>query len=231
MLTEDSSGHLMVKLFAVMLLAYFFQNIFCLGLCTFLLYKTIYLSHGAYSVREHTQWAGLKDSQYFIFTQGWTNISRDSFCLYVVCPKCMATYTLEESYTIIRTGSKISNICGYISFHKHPQKKLGHKCGILLMKMLICWSGKEYLYPIRVYCYKEFTQSLETFVRRSGFLEKCEQWRHRNMPVSVMGDLAGLSICQWPFLAEPSSFALMMNVDWYQPFKHIFIRCHISCCF
>lgn len=58
-------------------------------------------------------------------------------------------------------------------------------------------------------------------------MEKCEQWRHRNMPDAVMGDVYDGKIWQdfqyvsgQPFLPEPHNFALMMNVDWYQPFKH-----------
>lgn len=64
-------------------------------------------------------------------------------------------------------------------------------------------------------------------MRRSGFLEKCEQWRHQNIPDFVTGDVYDGRIWQdfqyvngQPFLAEPNHFSLMMNVDWYQPCKH-----------
>ncbi len=58
-------------------------------------------------------------------------------------------------------------------------------------------------------------------------MEKCEKWRQRQIPDSVMADAYDGQI--WadfqyvngqPFLAEPNNFALMMNVDWYQPFKN-----------
>lgn len=104
----------------------------------------------------------------------------------------------------------------------HPKMNYTHE-----MRKLISPSGKEYLYPIRVYCYKNVIQTLANIVRRPRFREKCEQWRHWNMSDAVMGDVNDGKIWQdfqyvsgQPFLAELHNFALMMNVDWYQPFKH-----------
>lgn len=158
-----------------------------------------------------------------------TSIHRDNFCKYAVCPKCKMTYTLAECYQISRNGSVTSKTCGYIPFYKHPHKTsaLRKKCGSLLMTKVTRFNGTESLYPKQTYCYKKVIQSLETLIRRPGFLEKCEKWRQRQIPDSVMADAYDGQI--WadfqyvngqPFLAEPNNFALMMNVDWYQPFKN-----------
>ncbi|XP_056106492.1 uncharacterized protein LOC130084975 [Rhinichthys klamathensis goyatoka] len=227
--TEDSPEHLMLKLLAFMLLTWQAvfkisdRAIFALLQC---IRQLIWLMGHILCVNTLCGLAG-KIPKTLYSLRKWTNICRDSFSQFVVCPKCMVTYTIEESYTTSRSGAKIINTCSSRPFHKHPQKKLRSKCGTPLMRKLIGSSGKEYLYPIRVYCYKKVSQSLETLVRRSGFLEKCEQWRHRSMPHSVMGDVYDGKIWQdfqyvngQPFLSEPNNFALMMNVDWYQPYKH-----------
>ncbi|XP_077050070.1 uncharacterized protein LOC143696996 [Siphateles boraxobius] len=227
--TEDSPEHLMLKLLAFMLLAWQAvfkisdRAIFALLQC---IRQLIWLMGHILCVNTLCGLAG-KIPKTLYSLRKWTNICRDSFSKFVVCPKCMVTYTIEESYTTSRSGAKIIHTCSSRPFHKHPQKKLRSKCGTPLMRKLIGSSGKEYLYPIRVYCYKKVSQSLETLVRRSGFWEKCEQWRHRSIPDSVMGDVYDGKIWQdfqyvngQPFLSEPNNFALMMNVDWYQPYKH-----------
>lgn len=227
--TEGSHGHWMVEVLAFMLLAW--QAVFkvsdyaVLALLQCIRQFIWLLGHGL-QVPTQCELAGRIPKTLYSLRK-WSNIRRDNFCQYVVCPRCMTRYTLEESYTITRSGSKISNHCSNIPLHKHRQKKLRQKCGTPLMRKLISPSDKEYLCPIRVYCYKNVIQTLANFVKRPGFVEKCEQWRHRNIPEAVMGDVYDGKIWQdfqyvsgQPFLAEPHNFALMMNVDWYQPFKH-----------
>ncbi|XP_073672238.1 uncharacterized protein [Paramisgurnus dabryanus] len=158
-----------------------------------------------------------------------TSVNRDDFTRYAVCPKCKTTYKVSDCFHIARNGSATSKTCGYIPFYKHPHKTsaLRKKCGSLLMTKVTRFNGIESLYPKQTYCYKKVIQSLETLIRRPGFLEKCEKWRQRQIPNSVMADVYDGQI--WkdfqyvngkPFLAEQKNFALMMNVDWYQPFKN-----------
>ena len=104
---------------------------------------------------------------------------RINFCQYVVCKTCMRTYTLEESYITARNGSKIPKRCWYIPFYNHPHKAsaLGKKCGYPLTQLITSTSGKEFIRPIRTYCYQKLAQSLQSLVERPGFLKKFEEWR------------------------------------------------------
>ncbi|XP_016126124.1 uncharacterized protein [Sinocyclocheilus grahami] len=159
----------------------------------------------------------------------WTGIVRDNFAQYVVCPKCMVIYTLSETYEVKQDGTKVCKSCSYIPFSKHPQKRSAQKkkCGSALLRKLKSSTGKEFVYPIRPYCYSSVRQSLEVLVKRPGFLQKCEEWRLRKMPECVFGDVYDGQV--WkdyhyvngePFLSAPNNLAMMLNVDWFQPFKN-----------
>lgn len=135
----------------------------------------------------------------------WTGVLRDNFLQYVVC-------------------RKVCKICGHIQIYNHPQRKsaLRKKCRSALLRKAKSSCGKEYVNPIRSYCYKSVIQSLEELVRRPGFEEKCEEWRKRKIPECVLADVYDGQVWQdyqyvngEPFLAQPNNLALMLNVDWF----------------
>ena len=85
------------------------------------------------------------------------------------------------------------------------------------------------MYPHKVFCYQSLIKTLQTFVSRTGFTEKCELWRKREIRsfAQVLCDVFEGRIWKEfqhyngkPFLAEPRNFAFMLNVDWVQPFLH-----------
>ena len=56
---------------------------------------------------------------------------------------------------------------------------------------------------------------------------KCEMWRNRKVPDGVLADIFDERVWkEWqvvngePFLSAPRNFAFMLNVDWFQSFKH-----------
>ena len=54
----------------------------------------------------------------------------------------------------------------------------------------------------------------------------CEKWRGREstIPSGIFGDVYDSSIWKGfrqSFLSAPYSYLLSINVDWFQPFKHI----------
>ncbi|XP_058255085.1 uncharacterized protein LOC131359300 isoform X1 [Hemibagrus wyckioides] len=159
----------------------------------------------------------------------WTGIIRDNFVQYVVCPKCMVIYTLSDTYKVKRDGTKVCKSCSHIPFYKHPQKRSAQKkkCGSALLRNVKSSSRKEFLYPILPYCYKSVRQCLEALVKTPAFLEKCEEWQLRKMPEGVLGDVYDGQVRKdyqyvngEPFLADPNNLAMMLNVDWFQPFKN-----------
>ena len=64
-------------------------------------------------------------------------------------------------------------------------------------------------------------------VNRHDFLENCEKRRKRSTLEGILEDVYNGKVWKEfdqsngrPFLKVPQNFALMMNVDWFQPFRH-----------
>ena len=77
-----------------------------------------------------------------------------------------------------------------------------------------------------VYCYKSLKSSLQDFLLRSDFSELCEHWRSWKESYSEVRDIYDGKL--WkdfqyvngePLLASPHVYAVMINIDWFQPFK------------
>ena len=64
-------------------------------------------------------------------------------------------------------------------------------------------------------------------LRNLDFFEQCEAWRYRETDLSTLYDIYDGSLWKEfmeyngvPFLSVPYCFALSLNVDWFQPYKH-----------
>ena len=150
-------------------------------------------------------------------------IDRDNFERYVVCPKCTKLYRPEDC--LRRVGNQVQPVvCDNIQF---PRSKRRKPCGSKLVKKVILKNGTPKYYPLKVYCYKSVIDTLETFLKRPNFEKACEHWRHRETNDQLYGDVydgkvwnSFLRRNDLDFLASPRRFGLMLNVDWFQPFKH-----------
>lgn len=78
-----------------------------------------------------------------------------------------------------------------------------------------------------MFCYQGLVDSIKMMIKRPGFLKKCEEWRVRKSFQNTLSDIydgkvwkAFLDIDGVPFLSLPYNFALTLNIDWFQPFKH-----------
>lgn len=142
---------------------------------------------------------------------------RDNFERYVVCPKCTKLYRPEDC--LRRVKNQVQPIvCDNILFPRSRRRKT---CGSTLVKKVILQN------PLKVNCYKSVIDVLETFLKRPNFEEACEHWRHRQTDEQLNGDVydgkVWKSFHRWndrDFLSLPRSYGFMLNVDWFQPFKH-----------
>lgn len=153
-------------------------------------------------------------------------MDQDKFIKYVVCPKCHSLYMFDDCYDTVR-GKRVSKKCSYVQYPHHRQHFRRTKCNEPLLKEVSLKSGETKLYPIKVYCYNSVIYSLRHFLQRPGFAAKCELWRGRDIPNGFLADIFDGKIWkEWqyvneqPYLASPRNFAFMLNVDWFQPFKH-----------
>ena len=147
-------------------------------------------------------------------------ISED-FKRYVVCKKCYSVYDYKFCIERIGTTSH-SKLCTH---KEHPNSRL--RCDAPLLKTVELNNGGKTLYPFKVFCYRSLKMSLQNLLLRAGFVDACEHWRSRKQRKGVYQDIYDGQI--WkdfqyidgkPFLAEQNVFALMLNIDWFKPFKH-----------
>lgn len=151
----------------------------------------------------------------------------DQFKRFIVCRKCLKLYHYGECVTMIGS-SRSSKACNFVRYPKHPFHSHRNPCGQLLLKTVQLTSGKTLLYPYKVYCYKSLQSSLQELLVRPGFYESCHQWKLQSEESD--GKLLDVyhgriwkeffTLSGQPFLSTTSTLALMLNVDWFQPFKH-----------
>ena len=154
-------------------------------------------------------------------------LNDDHFIKYVVCKSCNTLYCFEDCY-IMRYGKTAIKQCDRIAFPHHRQPFRRTPCNEPLLKEVIMKNGKVRLYPFKVYCYNSIIASMQQFLKRPGFAAKCELWRERDTPSGILADVFDGRIWkEWqyigvnkPFLASSHNYAFMLNVDWFQPFKH-----------
>ena len=96
------------------------------------------------------------------------------------------------------------------------------------MKSVELIGGKRILYPFLVYCYLGVEASLQQVMQWPNVERWCEEWRLTPRVEDNYCDVYDGKI--WhdfmdyngtPFLSEPNNFALMLNMDFFQPYKHL----------
>ena len=101
-------------------------------------------------------------------------------------------------------------------------------CDAVLLCSVRTPIGKTVLYPNKIFCYFLIKQSLQKLLKNPGFTESCEEWHTCRTSEGVLGDI--YDGCIWkeflmynwkPFLSTNYTYGLMMNFDWFKPFKHI----------
>ena len=155
-------------------------------------------------------------------------ICNNEFATYSVCPKCYAIYTKEQSTKVLHDGCVISETCSNILWPRHPQIAKQSPCGKILMKKVRSKLGNFFLYPWKVYVYQSLTTLLKKFISNNEFVQQCKKWKETLAEDNdAMKDIYDGKIWKEfqmydgkPFLKDPNNFALLLNVDWFNPFKH-----------
>lgn len=165
-------------------------------------------------------------SSLYMFFKILHNETEDKFTRYVVCIKCYNIYNIEDCHTLIR-GEKVPRNCSHVPFPNHPQRARRGPCNQPLLEKLKTQSGKEILQPLKIYCYRSIEYSLSKLLARKDFEKACEEWRNRENYDDVMSDVYDGRI--WKKFSQPEngffvnkgSYGLMINVDWFCPYKHV----------
>ena len=158
------------------------------------------------------------------------HLDKQAFKELVVCPKCHSIYTLESCKKEVRRDMFESHQCTFQRFPHHPQVSRRSSCNATLLRKVVSpATSKIFLYPWKVYCYKSIINTLSSLFNRPNFMQKLNSWRTRPMlPNGYMKDIFDGQI--WKefmseqcsnFLQQPMNLLLMLNVDWFQPYKHV----------
>lgn len=153
--------------------------------------------------------------------------TKGDYTQYVVCIKCHKLYKVKDSVEKVQ-GLYYSRKCSNVINPNHTQTQHRKPCGQKLMMTVASTSGKETLYPFKIYCYKSIKESLQMLISRNGFVDMCESWRKREQVDGVLSDIYDGKVWQTfqdkdgsKFFYVPHNYGVSLNVDWFQPFKHV----------
>ena len=149
-----------------------------------------------------------------------SNLKRDEFENLLSAPNVQSCIiwmnALKESMEQFSQGSAVT-----FCFPKGKQST-----GSKLVNKVILKNGATKFYPLKVYCWKSIISQLESILQRTGIPELCEQWRTRQVEESVLSDVYDGEVWKnfkWKdgshFFNLEHRYGLMLNVDWFQPFK------------
>lgn len=99
----------------------------------------------------------------------------------------------------------------------------------IILKSVETSTGKNFLYPFLTYCYVGLETTLQALLRQPNFLGTCGQWKHRREGTLLRDVYDGRVWKEFqnynddPFLSisDNSNLALMLNLDFFQPYKHV----------
>ena len=136
-------------------------------------------------------------------------------------------YLFKDCIVKTSSGDK-TKACNYTPYRNHPIASQRGPCGQNLLMELILQNKRETkLYPYKTYCYYPLYKSLPQILQQRNYLELCEKWRDCTVPEGMQCDIYDgrvwkhfLNYNGQPFLSEPHNLALMLNCDWFQPYKH-----------
>ena len=121
-----------------------------------------------------------------------------------------------------------SKLCMFQQFPMHPHVRMRKQCGAVLLKTVEYASGVTYLYPRLTYCYLGLKVSMQRLLSQPDFFRVCELWRSRRVDEGIMRDVYDGKILNdfqsfngQLFLSESGNYALMLNLDFFQPYKHV----------
>ena len=150
------------------------------------------------------------------------------FMKFVVCPKCHKLYRFADCVEK-NQGLESSKKCAFIRYPLHPHSMRRKPCDSLLLKTVTLSSGVKLLYPLKAYPYKPLFSSIRHLVLQPDFVSLCQHWKTRSAELTYMSDVYDGQIWKdfqvvegQPFLSCETSLGLglILNVDWFQPFKH-----------
>ena len=112
--------------------------------------------------------------------------------------------------------------------HVDPLDSRRRLCNGILLKTVELASGKAIFYPLMTYCYIDFHPSLQCLLLDQNFTSLCSHWKSMDTSLDKLEEVYDGRV--WnnfknvngsPFLEDNHAYAFMINMDWFQPYKHL----------
>ena len=147
------------------------------------------------------------------------------FHKYPVCKKCGTVYKFDDCIEGVGAYKK-AKLCSHI-----PKLSIGSRrieCNAVLLKTVELASNRKIFYPLMTYCYVDLHTSLQQLLLDSSFTINSTHWKSRISHRDILEDVYDgqvwknfLNFSGKKFLIEDHSYAFMINMDWFQPYKHL----------
>lgn len=154
-------------------------------------------------------------------------LNKVKFLRYIVCRKCFNVYKISDCIEG-PVRSPRSKVCPFQPYANHPHRSRRGSCQTLLMKSVELIGGRRILYPFLVYCYLGVEATLQQVIQRPNIEKWCEEWRYTQRNDDTYCDVYDGKVWQdfmnyngSPYLSEPNNLALLLNMDFFQPYKHL----------
>ena len=141
--------------------------------------------------------------------------------VYTVCPSCHLLYDFIDKHE--------HATCKFIEFPHHPQQRFRQPCNTVLFNKILKGNQSQ-LKPKKVYYYYGIEAALSVLLSRPNFLNYCNHWIDVERQENVFSDITDGLV--WKEIVEScvaegtnqsprNILGLLLNIDWFQPFKHI----------
>lgn len=154
------------------------------------------------------------------------NQEKSGYSEYIACPSCHILYDKRLIPTTFTVRQEIPK-CTYVEFPNHPQLRFRKPCDELLLSVVKKGGQKVELKPRRVYYYYGIKASLNAMLLRED-LKLINLCKSPLPQKEFMADITDGRI--WSELVDkyttPASYegtflGILVNIDWFQPYKHI----------
>lgn len=160
--------------------------------------------------------------------QKYLMLREEEFVSFVICPSCFSLYVLDDCFEVDSLGDRVPRRCSFVQFPEHPQANRQIRCNSPLLKKVHLSGGKIIYKPNYIYAYQPLKKSFQRLLMRAGFAEKLEHWRNREAKDDLLSDIYDGQV--WKefnspkygnFLKNRRACGLMLNMDFFQPYKHV----------
>lgn len=141
---------------------------------------------------------------------------------FIICPSCHMLY----DHSIVASSSRTQiPKCSFVEFPNHPHLRFRQPCNYTLLNSVLR-KGTVNLKPKKLYYFYGIKASLSAMLLRHNFLNICNDCLTTQQIKPLMADITDGRV--WNELLHTYSsnskrnfLGLLVNVDWFQPFKHI----------